>query len=193
MAGNDNEIADAMSDAAEGGASIAWRLLATLEGGSLLLAATALLAYTASSGIARRTQRRPCKSVLITSTTSKLGGELKRRLELYGCTVSTVTSGATREASSGSSDDVDALVVIGAKPKGSGLNGISDLVTEDVYDNLKLLESLSSRVSRGGRIAWACAGAEEGEGASAVADKGEGASAGADMLLLNWGSISTDD
>lgn len=41
-----------MSEAVEGGAALAWRLLATLEGGSILLATSALLAYTVRKKIA---------------------------------------------------------------------------------------------------------------------------------------------
>lgn len=53
-----------MTESVEGGAAIAWRLLATLEGGSLLLATSALLAYSARSKVTRR-QRRPIKNVLV--------------------------------------------------------------------------------------------------------------------------------
>lgn len=59
---------------------------------------------------------------------------------MHGCTVSTITSGATSDAvaDAGSDSKFDALIVVGAKPKSSGLNGISDLVTEDAYVNIKV-------------------------------------------------------
>ncbi|CAH2050853.1 unnamed protein product, partial [Iphiclides podalirius] len=147
-----------MTDFVEGGAVLAWRLLATLEGGSLLLATSALLAYTARSKVARR-QRRPVRNVLITNTTNTLGRELSRRLISRGCTVSTVTSEAASEAGA---DRVDALVVVGANVKQDGLHGLSEMVTEDMYDNVKLLESLSPLVRAGGCVAWACAGKLDG-------------------------------
>lgn len=55
-----------MSEMVEGGASLAWRLLATLEGGSLLLATSALLAYSARRRVAKMQRtRRPVRSVLV--------------------------------------------------------------------------------------------------------------------------------
>ncbi|XP_014362608.2 uncharacterized protein LOC106714158 [Papilio machaon] len=143
----------------EGGAALAWRLLATLEGGSLLLVTSALLAYTARSKEAAR-HRIPVKNVLITNNTSTLGQEITKRLIARGCTVSTATSTATSEAIS---VKADALVVIGAEMKESGLDGITQLITEDVYYNIKLLESLSPLVRAGGCVAWACAGAAGGD------------------------------
>uniref|UniRef100_A0A2A4J8T6 Uncharacterized protein n=1 Tax=Heliothis virescens TaxID=7102 RepID=A0A2A4J8T6_HELVI len=208
-----------MSEAVEGGTALAWRLLATLEGGSLLLATSALLAYTVRKKIAG--QHRPGRNVrrvLVTDTTNTLGRELKRRLEERGCVVETVTQNSSRlsnetanlssnrtanlssnrtatlssngtatlssngtanlpsngtaiasndmiRAPSVATDKndvtapkVDAIVVIGAEPKADGLDGMARLVNEDVYNNLKLLESQSHRVRRGGCIAWACAG-----------------------------------
>ncbi|KAL0901177.1 hypothetical protein ABMA27_006486 [Loxostege sticticalis] len=171
-----------MTDMVEGGTSLAWRLLATLEGGSLLLATSALLAYTARRKVAKlKRTRRPVRSVLLTNTTNELGKELKTRLESRGCVVHSMTEemirrvmsdqsreafgacGASSGAASGaiSETQVDALVVVGAfsPPKTGGLQGMAKLVSEDVYHNLKSLESLSALVSRGGSVAWACAGA----------------------------------
>lgn len=36
---------------------------------------------------------------------------------------------------------VDAIVVVGAEPKADGLDGMARLVTEDVYDNLKVIRA----------------------------------------------------
>ncbi|XP_075976837.1 uncharacterized protein LOC142977035 isoform X2 [Anticarsia gemmatalis] len=167
--GRDFSLEEGMSEAVEGGAALAWRLLATLEGGSLLLATSALLAYTVRNKIVQQTRgRRTITNVLVTNTTNLLGRELKRRLEACGCVVETVTedidisgagsgaySGAISGASSGSK--VDAIVVVGAAPKADGLEGMANMVTEDVYKNLRLLESVSPRIHHGGYIAWACA------------------------------------
>lgn len=68
----------------------------------------------------------------ITNTTSALGSELKRQLELLGLTV---IEGATNGAEA---DKVDALVVVGAETQASGLNGMADLVSRDIYDNMKV-------------------------------------------------------
>lgn len=68
----------------------------------------------------------------ITNTTNALGNELKRQLELLG---STVIEGATNAAGA---DKVDALVVVGAETRASGLDGMAELVSEDVYENLKV-------------------------------------------------------
>ncbi|XP_038220842.1 uncharacterized protein LOC119838798 [Zerene cesonia] len=141
-----------MSDGIEAGAGLAWRLLATLEGGSILLATSALIAYTARARVRKHKRRRDVKTVLVTNTTNSLGKEVKRRLEACGCIVHTVPGEAT------SNSRVDALLVIGAETR-PGLDGIAKLVSADVYDNLKLLESLSHLVQRGGCIAWASAGA----------------------------------
>ncbi|VVD05731.1 uncharacterized protein LOC126968742 isoform X2 [Leptidea sinapis] len=141
-----------MSDGIEAGAGLAWRLLATLEGGSLLLATSALVAYTARARVKKHKRRRPVHSVLMTNTTNALGQEVKQRLEACGCVVC-VPSGATSV-----SDKYDALLVVGAETT-AGLKGIASLVSEDVYDNLKLLETLSLLIHRGGCIAWASAGA----------------------------------
>ncbi|KAJ0182285.1 hypothetical protein K1T71_001654 [Dendrolimus kikuchii] len=150
-------IEDAMAEMVEDGATLAWRLLATLEGGSILLTASALLAYTARSKIASKIpKRRPINNVLVTNTSNVLGKEIKRQLETRGCVVNT-----TRENVNESSK-VDALVVVGAEPKAEGLEGITALVTEDVHDNLKLLQTLSPLVKHNGCIAWACAGTEAG-------------------------------
>lgn len=200
----DNRIEEDMSEAVEGGATLAWRLLATLEGGSLLLASSALLAYTVRKKIAG--QHRPGRNirrVLVTNTTNTLGRELKRRLEERGCVVDTVTHtrrGSNETASLSSNGTaslfsngtaslpnneasiateindvrapkVDAIVVIGAEPKADGLDGMARLVNEDVYNNLKLLESQSHRVRYGGCIAWACAG-DAGAAAGAFSDAG---------------------
>ncbi|KAG6441839.1 hypothetical protein O3G_MSEX002030 [Manduca sexta] len=150
-----------MSEPVEGGAALAWRLLATLEGGSLILAASALLAYTARNRIASRGNRRPIRSVLLTDTTNSLGRELKMQLESRGCVVRTLMSGAESGTTSGvgSGQRVDALVVVGAESKAGDLNAMACVVNEDVYKNLKLLETLSPLVRRGGCVAWACAGA----------------------------------
>lgn len=49
------------------------------------------------------------------------------------------TSGASNEIMSGGNGaKVDAIVVVGAEPKANGLDGMAGLVTEDVYDNLKV-------------------------------------------------------
>lgn len=56
----------------------------------------------------------------------------------------TSTSGAISEAGSGT--DVDALVVVGAE-SGNGLNGISDLVMDDVYENIKVLSKSNSPIN----------------------------------------------
>ncbi|XP_068626882.1 uncharacterized protein [Battus philenor] len=146
-----------MTEAAEGGAALAWRLLATLEGGSLLLATSVLLAYTARSKVSEK--RRTVKNVLVTNTRNDLGRELTRRLIASGCNVSTVTSGAISETES---DKIDALVVVGADIKQNGLDALSQIVTEDIYNNIKLLESLSPLVSIGGYVAWTCSGAIKG-------------------------------
>lgn len=37
---------------------------------------------------------------------------------------------------------MDAIVIVGAEPKTDGLDGMATLVTEDVYDNLKVNEEL---------------------------------------------------
>ncbi|XP_053611345.1 uncharacterized protein LOC128675745 isoform X2 [Plodia interpunctella] len=157
-----------MTTAVEGGASLAWRLLATLEGGSLLLATSALLAYTARRKVARKrhSHRRPVKSVLITNTTNELGQQLKNELESRGCTVSSVTDELMQNISSCSESRVDALVVVGAEPSTDCLNGMSEFVSQDVYSNLKVLETTSVLVRPGGTIVWACAGAAAGGGAA---------------------------
>ncbi|XP_045775894.1 uncharacterized protein LOC123874525 [Maniola jurtina] len=142
-----------MAEAVEAGASLAWRLLATLEVGSILVATSALIAYTTRTKLVRQRPLRTANSFLLTNSTNALGQEVKRRLEAEGCTVHTPTSDA---ASKAEADKVDCLVVIGAESK-AGLDGISRLVSEDVYENLNLLESLARRVKRGGCIAWACA------------------------------------
>ncbi|XP_013133355.1 PREDICTED: uncharacterized protein LOC106099370 [Papilio polytes] len=147
-----------MTEVVEGGAELAWRLLATLEGGSLLLVTSAMLAYTALTKVAAR-RRIPIKNVLITNNTNTLGQEVTKRLTARGCAVTTVMSAATSEAMSGKAD---ALVVIGAEMKQTGLDGLTQTVTEDVYYNVKLLESLSPLVRTGGYVVWACAGAASG-------------------------------
>ncbi|KAJ2948200.1 hypothetical protein O0L34_g10010 [Tuta absoluta] len=152
-----------MADAVEGGAALAWRLLATLEGGSLLLGSAALLVYTARGRPSR--PRRPVRTVLVTNTSNELGRELKRRLESHGCTVSSLSSGAEAGAevtAEATADKVDALVVVGAERRGSGLSDIAGMVSEDVYENLKILDKLSSRVHRNGYMSWAMAGATSG-------------------------------
>lgn len=61
----------------------------------------------------------------------------------------TITQDASRasiEASGANNGDVsgtsvakvDAIVVVGAEPKSDGLDGMATLVTEDIYDNLKV-------------------------------------------------------
>ncbi|CAK1602428.1 unnamed protein product [Parnassius mnemosyne] len=159
-----------MTESVEGGASLAWRLFATLEGGTILLATSALLAYTARSK-ETGSQRRMIKNVLVTNTTNTLGKELTRKLESHGCNVCSVINGAT-VMSGADLDKVDALVVIGADIKQDGLDGISQIVTDDVFNNLKLLETLSPLVLRGGCMAWACAGVMDGgfRGASTAYD-----------------------
>ncbi|XP_026739277.1 uncharacterized protein LOC113502095, partial [Trichoplusia ni] len=132
-----------MAEAVEGGAALAWRVLATLEGGSLLLASSALLVYSVRNKITKKTRTwKDIRRVLVTNTTNLLGRAIKTK---------------TGRARLGAI--VDAIVIVGAEPKTDGLDGMATLVTEDVYDNLKLLESLSRRVRGGGRLAWACAGA----------------------------------
>ncbi|CAG9581837.1 unnamed protein product [Danaus chrysippus] len=133
----------------EAGAGLAWRLLATLEGGTLLLATSALLAYTARKKLTTRKRiYRPIKNVFITDTTSVLGRQLHARLTERGCSVFTTNCGNGK--------NIDCLVVIGADCKDGldGLDGLTQLVTEDVYKNLQSLESLSSHVVAGGTIVW---------------------------------------
>ncbi|KAI5636729.1 hypothetical protein NE865_10555 [Phthorimaea operculella] len=137
-----------MTDAVEGGAALAWRLLATLEGGSLLLGGAALLVYTARGRPARI--RRPVRTVLVTNTSNELGCELKRRFEAHGCTRYRQRIRKMRS------------VVVGADRSGSGLSDIVGLVSEDVYENLKILDKLSSRVHRDGYMSWAMAGTTSG-------------------------------
>ncbi|XP_013183906.1 uncharacterized protein LOC106129786 isoform X2 [Amyelois transitella] len=160
-----------MSTAVEGGASLAWRLLATLEGGSILLATSALLAYTARKKVVRekRGHRRPIKTVLITNTSNPLGQQIRSQLEGRGCSVSTVTEDLLEGVRSGTCSRVDALVVVGAEPSTDCLSGMSEFVSQDVYSNLKVLETTSVLVRPGGCIAWACAGAEAGNNAFSVA------------------------
>lgn len=162
-------LEDPMADVVEGGASLAWRLLATLEGGSILLTATALLAYTARRKIASNIpKRRPINTVLVTNTTNALGKELRKQFEARGCVVDTTGEDISHMSR------VDALVVVGAEPKTDGLEGISTLVSEDVHDNLKLLQTLSPLVRRNGCITWACLGAGNGDSfanAAAAFDK----------------------
>lgn len=50
--------------------------------------------------------------------------------------MSTVTGDATGEAGGG--EYFDALIVVGAENKTTGLDGITDVVNEDVYKNLKV-------------------------------------------------------
>ncbi|XP_026738641.1 uncharacterized protein LOC113501663 [Trichoplusia ni] len=146
---------ESMAEAVEGGAALAWRVLATLEGGSLLLASSALLVYSVRNKITKKTRTwKDIRRVLVTNTTNLLGRAIKTKLEERGCIVE-VHNEASRERGA----IVDAIVIVGAEPKTDGLDGMATLVTEDVYDNLKLLESLSRRVRGGGRLAWACAGA----------------------------------
>ncbi|XP_063395557.1 uncharacterized protein LOC134680361 [Cydia fagiglandana] len=153
-----------MAESMETGTSLAWRLLATLEGGSLVLVASALLAYSARQ---RARERRPVHTVLISNATSALGKEIKTRLESRGCIVSVPSDTSGAEAEAGK---VDALVVVGQDANVESLDGLADLVTRDVYDNLKVLESLSRRVHRGGCVAWACAGASGVSGAGDAFD-----------------------
>ncbi|CAB3241131.1 unnamed protein product [Arctia plantaginis] len=163
--GKDFSLEEDMSQAVEGSAALAWRLLATLEGGSLLLATSALLAYTVRNKIVCQNRtRRNIRNVLVTNTTNLLGRELKSRLEARGCFVETVEqisdvtdNASTRTSSCMRSNKVDAIVVIGAEPKTEGLDGMASLVTEDIYQNLRFLESVSFRLHPGGYIAWACA------------------------------------
>lgn len=54
-----------MSEAAEAGAGLAWRLLATLEVGSILVATSALVAYTARVNVARERRQRSLNSFLV--------------------------------------------------------------------------------------------------------------------------------
>lgn len=61
-----------MSDSVEAGAGLAWRLLATLEGGTLVLATSALIAYTARARVKKHKRRRDVKSVLVSFKRSKL-------------------------------------------------------------------------------------------------------------------------
>ncbi|XP_063548297.1 uncharacterized protein LOC134755682 [Cydia strobilella] len=155
-----------MAESMETGTSLAWRLLATLEGGSLVLVASALLAYSARQ---RARERRSVHTVLVSNTTSALGKEIKTRLESRGCVVSVPsdTSGAEAEAEA---RKVDALVVIGQDANVESLDGLADLVSRDIYYNLKVLQSLSRRVHRGGCVAWACAGASAVSGAGDAFD-----------------------
>ncbi|CAH0592809.1 unnamed protein product [Chrysodeixis includens] len=154
-----------MTEAVEGGAALAWRVLATLEGGSLLLASSALLVYSVRNKIARETRTgKDIQRVLVTNTTNLLGRELKTKLEERGCIVETLDEENRFKATI-----VDAVVIVGAEPKTDGLDGMASFVTEDVYDNLKLLESLSGRVRSGGCVAWACAGDAAGAFSSAGA------------------------
>ncbi|KAM3967863.1 uncharacterized protein ACR2FA_011408 [Aphomia sociella] len=160
-----------MTDAVVGGATLAWRLLATLEGGSLFLATSALLAYTARNKLTKRPQRRKrsVNTVLITNTDNVLGRHLKIQLESKGCVVKTATEDVLNGVRSGALTKVDALVVIGAVPRTECLNGMAEFVSEDVYNNLKTLENLSVMVKPGGYIAWACSGPGADNGAFSVA------------------------
>ncbi|XP_052750213.1 uncharacterized protein LOC113517806 [Galleria mellonella] len=160
-----------MTEAVVGGAALAWRLLATLEGGSFLLATSALLAYTARNRLTKRPQprRRTINTVLITNSDNILGKHLKTQLESRGCAVKTATEDVLDGARSGAVTRVDALVVIGAVPRTECLNGMAEFVSEDVYNNLKTLENLSVMVRPGGCIAWACAGAGADNSAYSVA------------------------
>ncbi|XP_059050870.1 uncharacterized protein LOC131845791 [Achroia grisella] len=162
---------ETMTEAVVGGAALAWRLLATLEGGSFLLATSALLAYTARKRLAKRPQRRRrvINSVLITNSDNILGRNLKTQLESRGCAVKLATEDILDGARSGAVTRVDALVVIGAVPRTECLNGMAEFVSEDVYNNLKTLEKLSVMVKPGGCIAWACAGAGADNGAYSTA------------------------
>lgn len=54
-----------MSEAVEAGAGLAWRLLATLEGGSLVVATSALIAYTARRRLTKQRRHRTVNSVLV--------------------------------------------------------------------------------------------------------------------------------
>nr|XP_026498103.1 uncharacterized protein LOC113402149 [Vanessa tameamea]XP_026498104.1 uncharacterized protein LOC113402149 [Vanessa tameamea] len=145
-----------MAETVEAGAGLAWRLLATLEGGSLLAVATsALIAYTARLKLTQQKQHKTVNSVLISNTTTILGRELKCRLESHGCIVSTGTSVTPR------TDKFDSLVVIGTESE-TGLDGLLNLVSQDVNENLNLLETLSVAVRRGGCIAWVCTGEVSG-------------------------------
>lgn len=54
-----------MSEAVEAGAGLAWRLLATLEGGSLVVATSALIAYTARRRLNKQRRHRTVNSVLV--------------------------------------------------------------------------------------------------------------------------------
>lgn len=54
-----------MSEAVEAGAGLAWRLLATLEGGSLVVATSALIAYTARRRLNKQRRDRNVNSVLV--------------------------------------------------------------------------------------------------------------------------------
>ncbi|OWR42097.1 hypothetical protein KGM_215722 [Danaus plexippus plexippus] len=128
------------------GAGLAWRLFATLEGGTLLLVTSALIAYTTRRKLATRKRiYRPIKNVFLTDTTSVLGRQLHARLTERGCSVS------TSEYENGK--NLDCLVVVGADCK-DGLDGLAQLVTDDVHNNLRSLESMSSHVVAGGTIVW---------------------------------------
>ncbi|XP_061709329.1 uncharacterized protein LOC133519310 isoform X2 [Cydia pomonella] len=155
-----------MAEAMETGTSLAWRLLATLEGGSLVLVASALLAYSARQ---RARERRPVHTVLVSNTSSALGKEIKTRLESRGCVVSMPSDASGAEADAGAGK-VDALVVVGQDANVESLDGLADLVSRDVYDNLKVLKSLSRHVHRGGCVAWACAGTSGVSGAGDAFD-----------------------
>ncbi|XP_050345841.1 uncharacterized protein LOC126770486 [Nymphalis io] len=145
-----------MTETVEAGAGLAWRLLATLEGGSLLAVATsALIAYTARLKLTKQKQYKTVNSVLISNTTNTLGRELKRKLENQGCIVCTDTSDTPGV------DKFDSLVVIGNESE-AGLDGLLNLVSQDVNENLNLLETLSHAVKRGGCIAWVCTGEVSG-------------------------------
>ncbi|XP_073957578.1 uncharacterized protein isoform X1 [Choristoneura fumiferana] len=144
-----------MTESAEGGSSLAWRLLATLEGGSLILCASALLAYRARHS--PREERRAARTVLLSDTNSALGREIKSHLESRGCIVS-VPGTTSRAGAEADTDKVDALVVVGEDANENSLDGMANLVSRDVYSNMKVLEELSSRVRQGGYMAWACAG-----------------------------------
>ncbi|XP_046978928.1 uncharacterized protein LOC124544431 [Vanessa cardui] len=144
-----------MAETVEAGAGLAWRLLATLEGGSLLAVATsALIAYTARLKLTKQKQHKTVNSVLISNTTTSLGRELKCRLESHGCSVSSGTSLP-------GTDKFDSLIVIGTESE-AGLDGLLNLVSQDVNENLNLLETLSVAVRRGGCIAWVCTGEASG-------------------------------
>lgn len=142
------------------GAVIARRLLATLECCTLLLTTLTLILHSIVNYIRSKSKRevtaKHCfpERVLISNTDEPLGRAIQERLQSEGCTLA--------------ADNVNALIVVGAAVEDEGLDGLSDAITRDVWNNLKLLESLVPHVRAGGRVLWVSSGVNTGPFASAT-------------------------